>query len=177
MSKFQERYEDYLMHYGIKGMKWGVRKKTYKSLNKYQRRVLRGVATAAAEREKMHNMDKGVQSKYNRKISKYKSKGNTEKVAKYEAALKDWNDSLKRANSTVNAAAANVKDSLKLDNYDVKNAAATQRQREAVWDSFFGIGSGHARGVQDSKHAYSYFDAEKRYKHNPDGTYEFKKKK
>lgn len=177
MSKFQERYEDFLMHYGIKGMKWGVRKETYKSLNKYQRRVLRGVASGAAEREKMHKMNSGVQRAYNRKISKYKAKGNKEKVAKYEKALKDWNKNLRQANSTVDAAVANAKDSLKLDNYDVKNAAATQRQREAVWDSIFGMGSGHARGVQDAAHTYSYFDSENRYKHNPDGTYEFKKRK
>lgn len=57
-SKFQERYEDYLhhastsssselAHFGVPGMKWGVRKGTYKSLNRRQRKALKGYSVRA----------------------------------------------------------------------------------------------------------------------------------
>ena len=38
---FKERYEDYLMHYGVPGMRWGVRKADYKAMSPQQRRETR----------------------------------------------------------------------------------------------------------------------------------------
>lgn len=37
---FQQEYSNYLIHHGIKGMKWGVRKSVYKSLNRKQKKQL-----------------------------------------------------------------------------------------------------------------------------------------
>ena len=56
---FQKEYENYLahsshmdsselLHYGVPGMKWGVRKSTYSKLNKYQKRALRSYAQTEA---------------------------------------------------------------------------------------------------------------------------------
>lgn len=56
---FQKEYENYLVHsgiiseeelahYGVPGMKWGVRKSTYKKLNRNQKRALKAYAQAGA---------------------------------------------------------------------------------------------------------------------------------
>ena len=43
---FQKEYEDYLAHFGVPRMKWGVRKSVYKSMNRNQKRALRAYATS-----------------------------------------------------------------------------------------------------------------------------------
>lgn len=39
--KFQEQYSNYIEHYGTRGMRWGVRKEQYKSLNRQQKKSLK----------------------------------------------------------------------------------------------------------------------------------------
>lgn len=38
---FQREYEAYLEHYGVKGMRWGVKKEKYKTLNRSQQKMLK----------------------------------------------------------------------------------------------------------------------------------------
>lgn len=39
-----------IMHYGVKGMKWGVRKSVYKSMNRQQRKEQRNTITLQKEK-------------------------------------------------------------------------------------------------------------------------------
>lgn len=45
---FKEEYSDYLVHYGVPGMKWGVRKSVYKTLDRGQKRTLKDYAQRAS---------------------------------------------------------------------------------------------------------------------------------
>ena len=83
MSKFQEKYESYLRHanaskedelahFGVPGMKWGVRKSVYKSLNRRQRKALKAYGTG---RHGADIMEKAGRPKSSTKsIRNYKSK-------------------------------------------------------------------------------------------------------
>ena len=53
----QKEYESYLAHHGVKGMKWGVRKEQYKTLNKSQRRALKAYAS---QRGRARYLDKKI---------------------------------------------------------------------------------------------------------------------
>ena len=66
---FQKDYENYLCHsgfiseeelahFGVPGMKWGVRKSTYKSLNRRQRKALKAYSTTGAYTEQMRSASK-----------------------------------------------------------------------------------------------------------------------
>lgn len=83
MSKIQEEYKDYLYHagfitedelahYGVPGMKWGVKKSVYKTLNRRQRKALRAYGTG---RHGADIMEKTGQPKSSTKsVRNYKSK-------------------------------------------------------------------------------------------------------
>ncbi len=79
---FQKEYEDYLVHsgviteeelahYGVPGMKWGVRKSVYKSLNRRQRRALKSYGTM---REGANRLKKRGNYSGHREANKYKAK-------------------------------------------------------------------------------------------------------
>lgn len=174
---FQKEYEDYLMHYGVRGMKWGVRKKTYKSLNKAQRKVLRGVASASYEVDNMRNFTAARKKRINKKIAKYKGKGDKVKIARYENEMKDLDKNLSNAEGTYRRSVDHLKDSLKLKSFDEKNARKTAGQRDFVWNSFVGLGSGNARRAKEGEFAKNYFEAEGRYIKGKDGTYKLKELK
>ena len=84
MSKFQEKYENYLRHanantndelahFGVPGMKWGVRKSTYKSLNRRQRKALKAYSTTGAYAEQIRKRSKTMDRSSNqyKKASAY----------------------------------------------------------------------------------------------------------
>lgn len=79
--------EDYLMHYGVKGMKWGVVRKKLK--NAYMKSNAKTVVNANRKDLKMHaniynRASKGQQAKGDRLTAK----GDTEKAKMYYAAAK-----------------------------------------------------------------------------------------
>ena len=53
----QKEYESYLSHHGVKGMKWGVRKEQYETLNKNQKRALKAYAS---QRGRVRYLDKKI---------------------------------------------------------------------------------------------------------------------
>ena len=81
---FQKDYENYLCHsgfiseeelahFGVPGMKWGVRKSTYKSLNRRQRKALKAYSTTGAYTEQMRSASKNkrLSSERRKKASAY----------------------------------------------------------------------------------------------------------
>ena len=79
---FQKEYENYLVHsgiiseeelahYGVPGMKWGVRKSVYKSLNRRQRKALKSYGQY---RQGSDMLKKGGNYDAHKKAKAYKSK-------------------------------------------------------------------------------------------------------
>ena len=73
-----------LRHYGVPGMKWGVRRSMYKlrsadSLRKGKRKIENDIAKA----KNKANKQAAKAAKVGLKASKYMSKGDSEKASKY----------------------------------------------------------------------------------------------
>lgn len=73
--------EDYLQHHGVPGMKWGVRKDKYKSMNRDQRKQTR------KEFKKKYNMD--VQSGRSKYSTKFRNKNKSYKELADKIELDD----------------------------------------------------------------------------------------
>lgn len=142
--KFQEKYEKFLVsngliepnaikHYGVKGMKWGVRKSVYKSLTRDQRKALRGAAeTSRAASDQRRSIAKRS-AKLNKKLVKYNKRGNALAAHDIKQALKDLTSKSKALDAQEKLSVDNIKSSLKLKDFDTKNAARTSQQREILW--------------------------------------------
>lgn len=80
-------YEDYLMHYGVKGMKWGVRKKTYGTSDLRNRYDAAKAEKKAANKAYSKSFDKA----YNKSIAAYSpiKKHREANAARWEQASKD----------------------------------------------------------------------------------------
>lgn len=99
-----EYYNSELYHYGVKGMKWGVRKKGYVTVAKAQRNAAKAANEARKKSlaESRASGDKGIGSfqRANRKALNAKRKAYGESIAKDRAYNKQLRDKKKAVNDT-----------------------------------------------------------------------------
>ncbi len=128
---FQKDYENYLMHYGVKGMRWGIRKDRYKSMSRCGRKAHRQMYRALSkpfkpgEKEALLKDQKDslsrVQSNYDRHkkqslidfvmdISGRSKAEATAEVAKYK---KDWKNEYDYTSHEFEGSISYLKESIK----------------------------------------------------------------
>lgn len=160
---FQNEYEDFLAHYGVKGMKWGVHKSVYKNMTKSERKALRGVAESAAERHYAEARYNRFNKRYTKKMAKATAKGNSKKAREYAQRLKENTTNYKNINKNWNNILNNAKQSFKLKDYDMNSAVKSSEQRRLVWNALLGANEHAARTQDDVAAAVRRFDSEGRY--------------
>ena len=89
--------KDYLMHYGVMGMKWGVRKAKYDS-SVSRGRNARDAAKALNRNARLKAVREEKADRYSRKISKLKTR---QKTAKRTAKIKNTEQKLKEVKKQI----------------------------------------------------------------------------
>lgn len=93
----QKEYESYLAHYGVPGMKWGVRKEQYKSMTRMQKKSLKALGEYAQSynrHQKRLAKGKKLSARQIRQDEAYKSvKKGLERVLKVKINDKSLADS------------------------------------------------------------------------------------
>ena len=175
--KFQEKYENFLVtngliepnaikHYGVKGMKWGVRKSVYKSLTRDQRKALRGAAETSRVASDQRRSIAKRSAKLNKKLVKYNKRGNALAAQDIKRALKDLASKNKSLDAQEKLSVDNIKSSLKLKNFDTKNAARTSQQREILWSLLTAPAFSESRKSSDIDATVKRYAQEGRYDKN-----------
>lgn len=175
--KFQEKYEKFLesngladpnaiKHYGVKGMKWGVRKAVYKSLTRDQRKALRGAAESSRVASDQRRVIAKRSAKLNKKLVKYNKRGNALAAQDIKRALKDLASKNKSLDAQEKLSVDNIKSSLKLKDFDTKNAARTSLQRYLLWSTLAAPDVAEMRRQSDISATVKRYAQEGRYDKN-----------
>ena len=131
VDQIPETYEDYLAHYGVKGMKWGVRK------SEYSRKKADAVRRRNAKIQKGDKQTAALESQaINRRNKVYKDSllsGKTKKQARQDASSdKRANSLMKKANRIESETTNKAWDDFKKEKATLKSERSAMRAEKRI---------------------------------------------